>query len=47
MDRLVALAVKRKRERDMKTVSYDHNIFSMGGGTKGGIKGGVKSSRRS
>lgn len=32
MDRLVALAVKRKREQEMKTVSYDHNIFSMGGG---------------
>lgn len=42
MDRLVALAVKRKREQEMKTVSYDHNIFSMGGGTKGGLKGGTK-----
>lgn len=43
MDRLVALAIKRKRESAMKTVSYDQNIFSMGGGVKGGIKGGVKS----
>lgn len=39
MDRLVRLALKRKREQEMKTVSYDQNIFSMGGGVKGGIKG--------
>lgn len=38
MDRLVRLALKRKREQQMKTVSYDQNIFSMGGGVKGGIK---------
>ena len=38
MDRLVKLALKRKREAGMKTVSYDQNIFSMGGGVKGGIK---------
>lgn len=38
MDRLVKLALKRKRNMDMKTVSYDQNIFSMGGGVKGGIK---------
>ncbi len=38
MDMLVQLAVKRKREQGQKTVSYDHNIFSMGGGVKGGIK---------
>lgn len=44
MDKLVALAIKRKRERDMKTFSFDQNIFAMGGGTKGGLKGakGVK-----
>lgn len=42
MDRLVALAIKRKRESAMKTVSYDQNIFSMGGGVKGGLKGGLK-----
>lgn len=42
MDRLVALAIKRKREKALKTVSYDQNIFAMGGGVKGGIKGGVK-----
>ena len=35
MDRLVKLALKRKREAAMKTVSYDQNIFSMGGGVKG------------
>ncbi len=42
MERLVALALKRKREQSSKTVSYDQNIFSMGRGVKGGIKGGVK-----
>lgn len=42
MDRLVALAIKRKRESAMKTVSYDQNIFSMGQGVKGGLKGGLK-----
>lgn len=43
MDRLVQLAVKRQREQPMKIKSYDQNIFSMGGGTKG-VKGakGVK-----
>lgn len=38
MDRLVQLAVQRSREAGQKTVSYDHNIFAMGGGVKGGIK---------
>ncbi len=38
MDTLVDLAVKRKRELEQKTVSYDQNIFAMGGGVKGGIK---------
>lgn len=38
MDTLVELAVKRKRQSEMKTVSYDQNIFAMGGGTKGGVK---------
>lgn len=38
MDKLVQLALKRKREQGQKTVSYDQNIFSMGGGIKGGIK---------
>ncbi len=36
MDRLVALALKRKREQANKTVSYDQNIFSLGAGCKGG-----------
>ncbi|MBE6318528.1 MAG: D-alanine--D-alanine ligase [Bacteroidales bacterium] len=36
MDKLVQLALKRKRESGMKTVSYDQNIFSLGGG---GVKG--------
>ena len=38
MDKLVELAVKRKRDMELKTVSYDQNIFAMGGGVKGGIK---------
>lgn len=42
MDRLVALALKRKRETERKTFTYDQNIFALGGGTKGtkGTKGG-------
>lgn len=42
MDRLVQLALRRKRETDRKTFTYDHNIFAMGGGVKGakGAKGG-------
>lgn len=41
MDRLVSLALKRKRESDRKTFTYDHNIFALGGGVKGtkGAKG--------
>lgn len=39
MDKLVALALKRKRDTERKTFSYDTNIFSMGGGLKGGMKG--------
>lgn len=44
MERLVSLALKRKRDEATKTVSYDQNIFSLGGGVKGGTKGklGVK-----
>lgn len=44
MDRLVSLALKRKRDRQLKTVSYDQNIFAMGSGNgvKGGLKGGLK-----
>ncbi|MCF0214408.1 MAG: D-alanine--D-alanine ligase, partial [Muribaculaceae bacterium] len=41
MSRLVALALKRRREQERKVVSYDQNIFSMSGGVKG-AKGGVK-----
>lgn len=42
MDRLVQLALKRKRETDRKTFSYDRNIFALGPGLKGGgkMKGG-------
>ena len=41
MDRLVALALKRKRDTDRKTFTYDQNIFALGGGVKGakGAKG--------
>lgn len=42
MDRLVSIALKRTREQSLKTVSYDQNIFAMGGGVKGGIKSGTK-----
>lgn len=44
MDRLVALAVKRKTRQGQKTTSFSQNIFTLGGGTKGGVKGakGVK-----
>ena len=42
MDRLVQLALKRKREQGMKTTNFDHNIFSLSGGVKGGVKGGIK-----
>lgn len=41
MDTLVQLALKRSRDIKQKTVSYDQNIFSLGGGVKGakGAKG--------
>lgn len=41
MDRLVKLALKRKREQGRKVVSYSANIFAMGAGVKGakGTKG--------
>lgn len=35
MDRLVALAFKRRRAADTKTFSFDGNIFAMGGGKLG------------
>ncbi len=41
MDRLIQLALKRKRITDRKTFTYDQNIFALGGGVKGtkGAKG--------
>lgn len=41
MERLVALALKRRRDASLKTVSYSQNIFALGGGVKGakGTKG--------
>jgi D-alanine-D-alanine ligase len=42
MDRLVKLALKRKRDAGAKTISYDQNIFSLSGGAKGGLKMGTK-----
>lgn len=42
VDKLISLALKRKRDTERKTYSYDTNIFAMRGGTKG-IKGkGIK-----
>lgn len=42
MDKLVQLALKRNRDKSLKTVSYDQNIFSLSGGVKGGVKSGSK-----
>ena len=41
MDKLVSLALSRKRAIERKTFTYDQNIFALGGGTKGakGAKG--------
>ena len=39
IDKLIELALKRKRDTDRKTYSYDTNIFAMGSGLKGGTKG--------
>lgn len=40
MEKLVALALKRKRATDRKTFTYDQNIFALSGGVKGakGVK---------
>ena len=35
MERLVRLALKRKRDQGSKTLTYDSNIFALGGGVKG------------
>lgn len=35
MERLVDLALKRRREQGFKTQTYDANIFALGGGVKG------------
>lgn len=42
INKLIGLALKRKRDIDRKTFSYDTNIFAMGKGLKGGLKGGTK-----
>lgn len=39
MDTLVQLALRRRRDADRKTFSYDRNIFALSGGSKGGLKG--------
>ena len=39
IDKLISLALKRKRDIDRKTYSYDTNIFALGGGLKGGKTG--------
>lgn len=48
IDRLVELALKRRRESDRKTTSLDANIFALGGGAKGvkGVKGGKWGTKR-
>lgn len=38
MERLVALALKRRRKLETKVLSFDQNIFAMGGGLKNGTK---------
>lgn len=38
MDRLVKLALKRRRDEQGKTTSFSQNIFAMDGGMKGGLK---------
>ncbi|MCM1033625.1 MAG: D-alanine--D-alanine ligase [Odoribacter sp.] len=38
MDKLVKLALKRRRDEQNKTTSFSQNIFAMGGGVKGGLK---------
>lgn len=38
MDKLVSLALKRRRDLETKTLSFDQNIFALGGGVKG-VKG--------
>lgn len=42
MDKLVQLALKRKREAGLKTTNFDQNIFNLSGGAKGGMKMGTK-----
>ncbi len=44
MDKLVELALRRRREQDRKQFSYDRNIFALSGGTKG-VKGGLKGAK--
>ncbi len=49
LDKLVELALKRKRESERKTTSLDANIFSLGKGVKGakgGLKGGKWGTKR-
>lgn len=41
IDKLISLALKRKRDLNRKTYSYDTNIFAMGRGVKGGTKGKI------
>ena len=42
MDKLVQLALKRKREAGLKTTNFDQNIFNLSGGAKGGMKMGTQ-----
>ncbi len=42
MDKLIAQALKRERDKGHKTVSYDQNIFAYSAGAGAGAKGGAK-----
>ena len=39
IDELVQIALRRDRDKNKLTFSYDQNIFALSGGAKGGSKG--------
>jgi D-alanine-D-alanine ligase len=39
IDELVQIALRRDRDKNKLTFSYDQNIFALSGGAKGGTKG--------
>ena len=44
LDKMIWLAIKRKREKDSLTVTFDTNILA--GGALGGAKGGKLGAKR-